>query len=109
MSFSAVEKEIQCSIHWFQGWSEMQKNDFLKHLLEKAIPEKVCTLFDAMHALNVQDKPPSIFQCQLKLFSQWFNEWTDSERNEFMRQLEICDSIFVDHFNQQVTETAGKP
>lgn len=109
MAFSGVEKEIQCSLHWFDGWSEMQKQDFMKDLIEKAVPMKVSTLFDAMNSLNVKDKPPTIFQCQLKLFSQWFNEWTDQERNEFMRQLEIKDAIFVSKFNEAIASTSGQP
>ena len=109
MSISNTEKELQCCLHWFDSWSQMQKSDFLKDLVEKAVPQKVSTLFDAMNTLNVQDKPPSIFKCQLKLFSQWFLEWTDSERNELMRQLELRDPEFVDRFNQEVRATSGQP
>lgn len=75
MSLSNVEKEQQCTLHWFQSWSPMQKADFMKDLLEKASPCNVDTLFDAMHSLNVRDRPPSIFQCQVKLFTQWFEEY----------------------------------
>ena len=76
MSLSNAEREITSVIHWFKSWSDFQKQDFLKNLVEKAVPQKVSTLFDAMTSLNVQDKPPSIFKCQLKLFDQWFCEWS---------------------------------
>lgn len=106
MSFSNVEKEQQCALHWFQSWSSMQKGDFLKDLLEKAVPCYVDTLFDAMHSLNVQDKPPSIFQCQIKLFTQWFEEWSVKDRNEFMNKLQEIDPMFIEKFNEEVNKTS---
>ncbi len=87
----------------------MQKGDFLKDLIEKAVPSKVSTLFDAMETLNVQDKPPSIFKCQMKLFDQWFAGWTDHERNVLIQKLEIIDVDFVSKFNEEVASTSGQP
>ena len=107
MSLSNAEREITSVIHWFKSWSDFQKQDFLKNLVEKAVPQKVSTLFDAMTSLNVQDKPPSIFKCQLKLFDQWFCEWSEYERNSFMQQLEEIDQDFVNAFNAQVAATSG--
>ena len=80
----------------------MQKGDFMKDLVDKAVPANVDTLFNSMHTLNVRDRPPSIFQCQLRLFSQWFELWTDKERNEFMLKLQMTDPEFVANFDEQV-------
>lgn len=102
MSLSNVEKEQQCTLHWFQSWSPMQKADFMKDLLEKASPCNVDTLFDAMHSLNVRDRPPSIFQCQVKLFTQWFEEWSTKDRNAFMNQLQQIDPVFIQTFNEEL-------
>lgn len=102
MSVSNTEKEIQCVLHWFQSWSAMQKEDFLKDLLEKSDPSRISALFDAMDSLNVKDKPPSIFQCQLKLFSQWFETWTDKERNMLMMGLQEIDPQFLVAFNEEL-------
>ena len=104
-----VEEEMMCVIHWFQSWSDLHKNDFMKDLIEKAVPSKVSTLFDAMETLNVKDKPPSIFKCQIKLFDQWFGGWTDHERNVFMQKLELVDVDFVGKFNAEVAATSGQP
>lgn len=111
MSSSQVSKEdeMKCVLHWFQGWSHFQKQDFMKDLVEKAVPQKVSTLLDAMDMLNVRDKPPSIFQCQLKLFNQWFEEWNDKDRNDFMVQIELIDPEFVARFNEEVASTSGQP
>ncbi|CAL1530495.1 unnamed protein product [Lymnaea stagnalis] len=103
MSLGNVEKEIQCVLHWFTTWSHLQKQDFLKDLLDKLIPNYVDSLFDSMKSLGVSDKPPSIFQCQLKLFSQWFSNWTDAERKDFMIKIQCIDPGFVATFNEQAT------
>lgn len=107
MSLSNVEKEQQCTLHWFQSWSPMQKADFMKDLLEKASPCNVDTLFDAMHSLNVRDRPPSIFQCQVKLFTQWFEEWSTKDRNEFMNQLQQIDTVFIQTFNEELARLSN--
>ncbi|XP_046372671.1 uncharacterized protein C14orf119-like [Haliotis rufescens] len=107
MSTSCVEKEIQTVAHWFQCWSPMQKEDFYKDLVEKAAPPQVDALFDAMKTLNVQDRPPSIFQCQLKLFNQWFGGWTQQDRNSFVIKLAEVDALFVQRFNEEVASLQG--
>ncbi|KAH3853087.1 uncharacterized protein C14orf119-like [Dreissena polymorpha] len=101
MSYSPTEKEVQCIIHWFQGWSKMQKDDFFKELLDKAIPCHLDSLFTSMQTMNVDDKPPSIFQCQMKLFNQWFDTWSHADRNMFMIKLREVDSQFVNEFERQ--------
>ena len=37
-----VEEEMMCVIHWFQSWSDLHKNDFMKDLIEKAVPSEMC-------------------------------------------------------------------
>uniref|UniRef100_A0A0B7BUX4 Uncharacterized protein n=1 Tax=Arion vulgaris TaxID=1028688 RepID=A0A0B7BUX4_9EUPU len=106
MSLSNVEREMQCVTHWFSGWSEIQKQDFQKDLLDKLIPTNVSTLFDSMKSLGVSDRPPSIFQCQLKLFSQWFSCWTDAHRNVFLLKLQVLDPGFVASFNKEAERLA---
>ena len=87
----------------------MQRDDFMADLIEKAVPHKVSALFDAMNMLNVTDKPPSIFTCQLKLFDQWFDGWSDKDRNDFLLRLEQIDSNFVSRFNENIANTSGQP
>lgn len=105
---SHSEREIQCVTHWFSGWSLMQKQDFLKDLLDKLVPDNVDTLFDSMKGLGVQDRPPSIFECQLKLFTEWFAEWSDSERNDFLLRLRTLDSEFVKSFEEEVQKLTAR-
>uniref|UniRef100_A0A8C8C6K9 Uncharacterized protein n=1 Tax=Oncorhynchus tshawytscha TaxID=74940 RepID=A0A8C8C6K9_ONCTS len=34
--------------------------------------------------LQVKDCPPNIFECQLHLWTQWFESWSEEERNSFL-------------------------
>lgn len=103
MSYLSKETEIQCVVHWFCGWSNFQKREFQKLLLDKAIPCYLDYLFDSLNSMNVNDKPPSIFECQLKVFNQWFDAWTVKDKNAFMVKLREVNFDFVDEFDRQLS------
>ena len=73
------EVQLRYIIEWFQEWSEMQRNDFLDVLLEQCGPSDVVNgLVFKMENLghtNESDRPPSLFQCRVKLFREWSNNW----------------------------------
>ena len=54
------------------------------------------------------NRPPCIFECQLRLWDQWFGGWAEQECNEFLRHLEVSEPDFVAKFYQAVAATAGK-
>lgn len=93
---------------WFLSWSTAQRERFLQDLLGKAVPGKVCTLLESLNTLQVKDSPPNIFECQLRLWTQWFESWSEEERNNFLHILEERDPIFVAHFYRGVAGTAGR-
>ncbi|KAF7659821.1 hypothetical protein LDENG_00292670 [Lucifuga dentata] len=101
-------QEQRCVLSWFQGWNTTQRERFLQDLLGKAVPGKVCTLLDSLSTLQVKDNLPNIFECQLRLWTQWFDSWSEEERNNFLHILEERDSVFVAHFYRSVAGTAGK-
>lgn len=101
-------QEQRCVLSWFSGWNQSQRERFLQDLLGKAVPGKVCTLLDSLSTLQVKDKLPNIFECQLRLWTQWFESWREDERNHFLHMLEEQDPIFVDHFYGGVAGTAGR-
>ena len=103
------EQEIKCTIHWFSTWSPYQKAEFLKVLLEKARPQEVASLFDAMESLNVRDKPPNIFQCQVKLFKQWFDDWSLEDRKDYLNRIEVVDPVFVSQLNEAIAASSQQP
>uniref|UniRef100_A0A8C7FTZ3 Chromosome 14 open reading frame 119 n=1 Tax=Oncorhynchus kisutch TaxID=8019 RepID=A0A8C7FTZ3_ONCKI len=68
----------------------------------------LCTLFELLYTLQVKDSPPNIFECQLRLWSQWFELWSEKERNSFLHILEERDLVFVAYFYRGVAGTAGR-
>ncbi|KAG7455025.1 hypothetical protein MATL_G00252120 [Megalops atlanticus] len=107
LSYVTIQEQ-RCVLSWFQGWAVAQRERFLQDLLAKAVPGKVCTLLDQLNTLQVRDRPPNIFECQLRLWSQWFESWSEEERNAFLHQLEEHDPIFIAHFYRVVAGTAGR-
>ncbi|XP_061694326.1 uncharacterized protein C14orf119 homolog [Syngnathoides biaculeatus] len=101
-------QEQRCVLSWFQGWNSSQRERFLQDLLGKAVPGKVCTLLDSLNTLQVKDRLPNIFECQLRLWTQWFQSWGEEERNHFLHVLEERDPTFVAHFYNCVAGTAGR-
>lgn len=101
-------QEQRCVLSWFQGWTATQRERFLQDLLGKAVPGKVCTLLDSLSTLQVKDRLPNIFECQLRLWTQWFESWGEEERNHFLHILEERDPAFVAHFYRSVAGTAGR-
>ncbi|XP_017400020.1 uncharacterized protein C14orf119 homolog [Cebus imitator] len=105
-----TSQEMKCVLHWFANWSGPQRERFLEDLVAKAVPGKLQPLLNSLEQLSVSgaNRPPSIFECQLYLWDQWFRGWAEQERNEFVRQLEFSEPDFVAKFYQAVAATAGK-
>lgn len=101
-------QEQRCVLSWFQSWNPVQRERFLQDLLGKAVPGKVCTLLDSLSTLQVKDRLPNIFECQLRLWSQWFESWGEDERNHFLHILEEKDPVFTANFYRGVAATAGR-
>ncbi|XP_030631918.1 uncharacterized protein C14orf119 homolog isoform X2 [Chanos chanos] len=104
----ATLQEQRCVLNWFLGWGVVQRKHFLEDLISKAVPGKVCCLLQQLNTLQVNDRPPNIFECQLRLWTQWFESWTEEERNAFLNSLEEKDPIFVAHFYRGLAGTAGR-
>ncbi|XP_039256357.1 uncharacterized protein C14orf119-like [Styela clava] len=95
-------REINCTIHWFQGWSKNQRECFMEDLIAKALPGRIDLLLGDLNGLTMKDKPPSLYECQLRLFNQWFQDWDESERTFMLERLESADPFFVSTFRQKV-------
>lgn len=101
-------QEQRCVLSWFLGWGSSQKERFLQDLISKAVPGKVSSLLEQLNTLQVKDRPPNIFECQLRLWTQWFESWSEAERNGFLNSLEEKDPMFVSHFYRALASTAGR-
>ncbi|KAL2097150.1 hypothetical protein ACEWY4_006357 [Coilia grayii] len=107
LSFVTLQ-EYRCVLSWFLGWGTTQRQQFLEDLISKAAPGKVCSLLTQLTTMQVRDRPPNIFECQLRLWTQWFESWTEEERNAFLNRLEETDPMFVAQFYTGVAGTAGR-
>ncbi|XP_017572556.1 uncharacterized protein C14orf119 homolog [Pygocentrus nattereri] len=101
-------QEQRCVLSWFLGWGPPQRERFLQDLISKAVPGKVCSLLEQLNTLQVKDRPPNIFECQLRLWTQWFESWSEEERNAFLNSLEEKDPTFVSHFYRGLASTVGR-
>lgn len=59
-------------------------------------------------SVQVNDKLPNIFECQMRLWTQWFESWREDERNHFLHALEEQEPTFADLFYRSVAGTAGR-
>ena len=65
-----------CLILHFQGWSDLQKSDFVGVLANKMSDGDGGDIVDSVEALKINGdiingdtkKPPSLYECQIKLF-----------------------------------------
>lgn len=102
-------QEMRCLLHWLSGWAPVQRERFLRDLVDKTVPWKVLPLLEGLAGLSMAPgKPPSIFECQMRLWDQWFRGWSEAERNEFVRQLEEAEPDVASRFYQEVAKTAGQ-
>eukprot|EP00061_Rhincodon_typus_P000659 g12349.t1 len=104
---SLPAQEIRCVLHWFSGWSSCQRRTFVAELVKRAVPAKVCCLLEGFGGLALSDRPPSLFQCQLRLWARWFDGWTEDQRNELLAGLEELAPEYADRFYQELASTAG--
>ena len=59
----------------------------------------ICVVF---RSTDVSERPASIFQCRMKLFSEWFFQWSDEEKQELLIRLRNIDSKFMDEFQSNI-------
>lgn len=77
---------------WFSDWSQFQREDFAAALAQKLQPKLyVNGLVGGLQRLG---RPPSIFQCQVKLFQEWSDTWTEEQRQQLRMALVETDPAF---------------
>ena len=103
--------EIACTLSWFGNWSEDQRNEFGKVLLKNenqsqenndASIEALMSTMTQMSLGTASKEGPSVFDCQLKIFSKWYGSWSPAETSEFASQLNSIHPGFVASLNSQM-------
>ncbi|KAF2368584.1 Protein of unknown function DUF4508, partial [Trinorchestia longiramus] len=98
--------QVQFVGEWFRSWSEMQRSDFLPSLVKELRPSHHMNgnLHECLGNLALagasndgassSNRPPSIFNCQVKLFHDWVVGWSSEERAKLLMLLREADSSF---------------
>lgn len=92
-----VDAQLRYTVQWFHEWSEMQRGDFLPILAQKLAPGSyVNGLLSGVESLscNENGRPPSLFQCRVKLFRDWFETWSPAEREQLLGHIKSMDPAF---------------
>lgn len=85
--------ERSCALSWFSNWSPEQKGSFLQRMGQKdSLDEVTDSLLADLERLSVsggqrQQECPSVFECQLRIFDQWFRQWSEEDKKEFSEML----------------------
>ena len=122
------DQQMNYFLGWFQSWSDLQKSDFVPILVSIYIPSfylffltkyKKLTLkkqnhnvFQAqktgqappeMNGLSLNDsnqKPMSLFQCQLKLFKEYVVNWNPDQVEYLVMRLKDLDTNFYNKYEE---------
>ncbi|XP_076637988.1 uncharacterized protein C14orf119 [Colletes latitarsis] len=101
------EAQLRYVIEWFQEWSEMQRNDFLSVLLEQCEPSGLVNgLVSRMENLGHaegSDRPPSLFQCRVKLFQEWSHNWSQQEKDSLLLSIKNTDPAFAEKYEEKLS------
>lgn len=105
-----VPAQLGYIVQWFHEWSEMQRNDFLPILAQKfGAKGYVNGLLPGMENIaNLDDKPPSLFQCRIKLFREWSESWGQTEKDQLLKYIKDIDPGFVTKYEEELQSEEGK-
>ncbi|CAN8009612.1 unnamed protein product [Ixodes pacificus] len=82
-------------VSWFGEYSELQRDDFLRVLARKYVHN--AGLSGLLDELSLgQQRAPSLFQCRMTLFEEWFQGWSDEDKAAFLERLRAMDPEFVE-------------
>lgn len=95
--------EQLCSQSWFLNWNHLQKSKFLDVIVRNTTSSVEEELLFGLENLGLGGVAPGVFECQLKLFCSWWENWTQEQRQGFLQQLATTDP----GFGQQAASRLG--
>ncbi|KAK2580225.1 hypothetical protein KPH14_012482 [Odynerus spinipes] len=85
----------------------MQRGDFLEILLEQCgSPGLVNGLVPGMENMSCKegsDRPPNLFQCRVKLFREWCQNWSQQEKDSLLTSIKSIDGKFAGNYEQRLS------
>lgn len=97
-----IAEQLNYLVQWFMEYSEMQKDDFYTILKETYSHKDINGITNSVNSLELNERPPSIFQCRMKLFREWYAAWNEEEKHEFLARLGRMDEKFMEKFNEDM-------
>jgi len=98
------DQQMNYLLAWFNGWSDLQREDFIPVLAEKLSSKMINAngIEEHFTSLTIDNgRPPSLFKCQVDLFTDWVVAWSDDQKNYFIIRLKDIDAGFsskYEHF-----------
>lgn len=105
------QSQLRYLNQWFHEWSEMQRYDFLPVLLNKFSGKTSMNgIIPNLQSLSTEDstRPPSLFQCRIKLFQEWTTNWSDSEKEQFINSLKSIDEEFMKKYDEEFMSASSE-
>ena len=97
------DQRMNYFLSWFQSWSELQKADFVTILHSNMNNSTSCGVNATVNG-DSGKKPPSLFECQVKLFNEWFSGWSDDQKNYIVVRLQAIDPDFYARYSSFETK-----
>ncbi|XP_012255230.1 uncharacterized protein C14orf119 homolog [Athalia rosae] len=100
------QAQLQYVVQWFTEWSEMQRGDFLDILLETcgqgALVNGLVSSLENLACKENPNKPPSLFECRIKVYREWTQNWTSQEKENLLSTIENLDPKFAEKYQERV-------
>jgi hypothetical protein len=99
MSFGKSRTELACALSWFSHWDSEKRTAFADRVVRKTMemesPEAAAHfLLEDLSKLDLtQNDGPSVFECQLRIFDNWFAHWPQEVRAEFFASVANLDPL----------------
>ncbi|XP_065340557.1 uncharacterized protein C14orf119 [Cloeon dipterum] len=90
---------------WFREWSDMQREDFLP-VMAQSFSANFCPV-NGLSELGLGSRPPSLFQCRVKLFREWCLGWDAACRQSLKDSLRDVDPTFVQNLEVALSSLDG--
>ncbi|XP_075147889.1 uncharacterized protein LOC142221907 [Haematobia irritans] len=107
MNNLTVDGEFRYIVQWFNEFSELQRDDFIPIMVDYITDTSHVATIDPTvpatinmngltnnmeRSLNLNDKPMSLFQCRVKLFTQWNRRWPLDFKDKLQQKITEIDN-----------------
>lgn len=101
------DQQMNYFLSWFNTWSDLQKTDFIP-ILDKKVNSADHPDLNGLSLNNSKNqRPMSLFQCQLKLFKDWSGCWSPDQKEYLLMRLKDLDANFFANYEEFV-QTGGE-